>query len=234
MRPSKEGALRYGRRDAVAPNAHPSGTEGVDACAHNDTAKVVFEEQGYGAASIGRITSQAGINRATFYLHFPDRSGVFRQVVAHERLHTDEYWRELNVALKERTPAAIAQWVQNLTTWARYNAELMPAKHGAMAADPEFANDFQPRYDRLATEIADYLDTFPGPASTREDPRPDARGARRPDALPLTRAGRVDGVDRPAARCAHRHLLPGSTSAVTDGGHPFAQDSVMNRVVFEA
>jgi AcrR family transcriptional regulator len=126
-----------------------------------DAAKLVFEEQGYGAASIGSITAEAGINRATFYLHFSDKFAVFREVVAHDRLHTDEYWRELNVALKERTPEAIAGWIRRLTVWAKDNARLMPAKHEAMASEPAFAKDFQPRYDRLATEIDDYLNTYP-------------------------------------------------------------------------
>jgi AcrR family transcriptional regulator len=133
-----------------------------------DAAKSVFEEHGYGAASIGTITDVAGINRATFYLHFPDKFAVFREVVAHDRLHTDEYWRELNVALKERTPEAIAAWIKRLTVWAKDNARLMPAKHEAMASEPEFAKDFQPRYDRLALEIDDYLQTFPKPQREAE------------------------------------------------------------------
>jgi AcrR family transcriptional regulator len=68
-----------------------------------DAAKSVFEEHGYGAASIGTITDVAGINRATFYLHFPDKFAVFREVVAHDRLHTDEYWRELNSPWRSRS-----------------------------------------------------------------------------------------------------------------------------------
>lgn len=126
-----------------------------------DAARTVFEREGYGRASIGLIAGEASINRATFYLHFSDKADVFREVVAHDRLHTDEYWRELNTALLTGTRDAIERWLERLTQWYRDNSLLMPAKHEAMAADPEFAREFQPRYDRLAVEINEYLETLP-------------------------------------------------------------------------
>jgi AcrR family transcriptional regulator len=126
-----------------------------------DAARVVFEQHGYAGASIGLITSEAEINRATFYLHFPEKAAVFREVVALDRMHTDEYWRELNTALMTGTREAMAHWIVRLTHWARDNASLMPSKHEAMASDPEFAKEFQPRYDRLADEIGEYLATIP-------------------------------------------------------------------------
>lgn len=126
-----------------------------------DAARVVFEQQGYSGASIGLITTEAAINRATFYLHFPDKAAVFREVVALDRMHTDEYWRELNTALLDGTRESMARWTLRLTQWARDNASLMPAKHEAMASDPEFAKEFQPRYDRLADEISEFLATVP-------------------------------------------------------------------------
>lgn len=132
-----------------------------------EAARSVFEREGYGGASIGLITNEAAINRATFYLHFPDKAAVFREVVAHDRLHTDEVWRELNSALLAGTRKAMSGWVDRLTEWHRDNALLMPSKHEAMASDPSFAAEFQPRYDRLATEIEEYLSQFP--AKQRED-----------------------------------------------------------------
>jgi hypothetical protein len=61
----------------------------------------------------------------------------------------------------------MSTWVRRLTDWARENARLMPSKHEAMASDPEFAKEFQPRYDRLADEISEYLQTLP--AADRAD-----------------------------------------------------------------
>lgn len=132
-----------------------------------DAARVVFEREGYAGASIGLITRHAAINRATFYLHFADKAEVFREVVAHEKLHTDEVWRELNTALLKGTRRAISNFLVRLTKWHRTNALLMPSKHEAMASDPEFAKQFQPRYDQLAVEIGEYLATFP--QKRRED-----------------------------------------------------------------
>lgn len=134
-----------------------------------DAARVVFEQQGYAGASIGLITNEASINRATFYLHFPDKAAVFREVVALDRMHTDEYWRQLNTALVAGTRESMDRWILRLTHWARDNASLMPSKHEAMASDPEFAKEFQPRYDRLSDEIRPYLATLPA------DERADAK-----------------------------------------------------------
>ncbi|MGO3146739.1 MAG: TetR/AcrR family transcriptional regulator [Leucobacter sp.] len=132
-----------------------------------EAAKPVFEREGYAGASIGLIASEAFINRATFYLHFADKSEVFREVVSHDRLALTEYWRELNTVLLVGTRAAVESWVLHLTQWYRDNSQLMPAKHEAMASDPAFAKEFQPRYDRLALEIRGYLDQFP--EKQRED-----------------------------------------------------------------
>ena len=126
-----------------------------------DAARSVFESEGYAGASIGLITNEAAINRATFYLHFPDKAAVFREVAALDRMRTDEYWRELNTALLIGTRDAVAHWVLRLTQWARDNALLMRSKHEAMASDSEFAKEFQPRYDRLALNIEEYLSRFP-------------------------------------------------------------------------
>ena len=126
-----------------------------------DAARTAFEQKGYAGASIGLITRQAAINRATFYLHFPDKAAVFREVVALDRMRTDEYWRDLNATLMKGTREAFEDWIEGLTHWARDNASLMASKHEAMASDPEFAKEFQPRYDRLANQITEYLATFP-------------------------------------------------------------------------
>ncbi len=126
-----------------------------------DAARTVFEAQGYSRTSIGLVTTEADINRATFYLHFPHKAAVFREVVALDRMGTDAYWRRLNEALLEGTRDALTAWVRSMARWADDNASLMAARHEAMASDPDFARELQPRFDRLFAELAPYLATVP-------------------------------------------------------------------------
>jgi AcrR family transcriptional regulator len=133
-----------------------------------DAARAVFGREGYGGTSIGLIANAAAINRATFYLHFSGKVDVFRAVFAHDRLRTDEYWRELNTALLTGTRHAVEAWLERITQWYLDNAPLMPAMHEAMAADQEFSREFQPHIDRLTEEVSEYLERFPGERRTDE------------------------------------------------------------------
>jgi AcrR family transcriptional regulator len=62
-----------------------------------EAAEAVFGEKGYDAASISEITGRAGVAQGTFYVHFPDKKGVFTELV-----------RSLNDRLREEVLAAIA------------------------------------------------------------------------------------------------------------------------------
>jgi AcrR family transcriptional regulator len=130
-------------------------------------AMAVFSEHGYGASSVGQVSTRAGVNRATFYLHFTDKAALLREVVALERMGTHDLWRALGDALVAGTRDSVGGWVVLAMDWSARNAPLMSCKHEAMASDPEFAQEFQPRYDRLAEGISAYLDTLP--AAERED-----------------------------------------------------------------
>lgn len=124
-------------------------------------ARSIFERDGFGGASIGAIAEVAGVNRATFYLHFPNKEAVFREVIHHDSLGTTKYWTKLNAALIEGTREAVSDWIKELKSWYRDHAMLMPAKHEAMAREDSLAPQFQPRYDELAVQLEEYLDQFP-------------------------------------------------------------------------
>lgn len=126
-----------------------------------EAARVVFEQNGYAGTSIGVITAEASINRATFYLHFADKAAVFREVVAIDRMRTGTYWAELDRVLVGGTRDGISRWIRRMTQWAEDNASLMPARHEAMASDPEFAKELQPRFDRLLEQVGGYIETVP-------------------------------------------------------------------------
>ena len=44
-------------------------------------ARAVFEEEGYGTASVSRVVERADVSRGTFYLYFDSKQDVFRTLV---------------------------------------------------------------------------------------------------------------------------------------------------------
>lgn len=125
-------------------------------------ARTVFEERGYGEASIGDITKAAKINRSTLYLHFANKAEVFNEVYeAVRKQQSARYWSLLNVALEEGTESALRNWLDNALTWWEDHAKLLPAIHEAMAGDLEVAARWKDQIDQLAHELDGYLQTIP-------------------------------------------------------------------------
>jgi AcrR family transcriptional regulator len=125
-------------------------------------ARRVFEERGYGQASIGDITKDANVNRATFYLHFSNKAAVFTDVYAEMReQQTSRYWAMLDEGLVAATPEALRAVLDGALSWWEENAALLPAVHEAMASDLEVAARWKDQLDLLAGELRGYLGQFP-------------------------------------------------------------------------
>lgn len=122
--------------------------------------RVVFARAGYRDATVGDITAEANVNRATFYLHFTNKSEVFRSVVQETYEDAIKYWTMLDKALLEGTPEAVRGWLETAVGWWDDNADLLPAHYAATAAEPEIATLWRETVDRLAVELHGYLGKF--------------------------------------------------------------------------
>ncbi|MGW6791584.1 TetR/AcrR family transcriptional regulator [Streptomyces chartreusis] len=125
-------------------------------------ARRVFEEHGYGQASIGDITKVARVNRATFYLHFANKAAVFNEVYAEVReQQSSHYWAMLDEGLTAGTKDALRSVLDRALAWWEEQAALLPAIHEAMASDLEVASRWKDQLDQLAGELHGYLGQFP-------------------------------------------------------------------------
>ncbi|MGW5647046.1 TetR/AcrR family transcriptional regulator [Saccharopolyspora sp. NPDC003752] len=125
-------------------------------------ARQVFEERGYGQASVGDIAKAAKVNRATFYLHFTNKAEVFTEVYRTVREEQSaQYWSLLGRALAEGKAASVREWLDKALVWWEDQAALLPAIHEAMASDLEVATRWKDQLDQLAGELGEYLATIP-------------------------------------------------------------------------
>jgi len=123
-------------------------------------ARNVFEDRGYTDAAIGDITDVAGVNRATFYLHFNNKSEVFTAVMNELFAGTAEYWRAMDRALMRSSRSAIRDWLDETSAWYINNARLLGAWNEAVAVDVTVSAATQAYMDTLAEELRDYLSPF--------------------------------------------------------------------------
>ncbi|GAA5156513.1 hypothetical protein GCM10023321_32330 [Pseudonocardia eucalypti] len=128
-----------------------------------DAARLVFEREGYGRATVGDITKQASINRATFYLHFPSKAALFEALFAGVMAEAARYWRLLDTALTADSRAAIREWLASTFAWWDEHAAILGPWQEAAASDPRIAAGWKGMYDQFADELEQYLGALAAP-----------------------------------------------------------------------
>ena len=82
------------------------------------SAKEVFAEKGYHAASISDVIKRAGIARGTFYLYFTSKDAVFESILDLAILELQS--RIIGVDVAEGAPPAVLQLHQNVSRVLEY------------------------------------------------------------------------------------------------------------------
>lgn len=99
-----------------------------------NAAEEVFGGHGYAAASIADITSHAGVAQGTFYIYFPSKEAVFKELV-----------REMGIRTRQALSSGIAEAPDRLT-----------AEHAGLRAFLEFVRKHPALY-RIVEE-AQFVD----------------------------------------------------------------------------
>jgi AcrR family transcriptional regulator len=80
---------------------------------------LVFDRDGYGNAKIEDIAAEAGVSRATFYLHFSGKAEVLKAIMEPSALEYSTWYPEyqkLN-SLGDFTWQELRNWLRSLSSW---------------------------------------------------------------------------------------------------------------------
>lgn len=135
-----------------------------------DTARSLFETQGYSDVRVDDIVAAVGCSRATFYLHFTSKSEVLRAVANSGTLNSvREFYADLDRVLTTGSRAAFEEWVTRAIHWFLTNKDMLPAWDEATALEPEFRAVAREGIMTLADSMPAFLARWP--ADRRDEAR---------------------------------------------------------------
>ncbi|TKJ22186.1 TetR/AcrR family transcriptional regulator [Blastococcus sp. CCUG 61487] len=120
-------------------------------------AEAVFQRDGYSGTTVGNIASTANVSRATFYVHFTDKSDVLMTLMRANLAETPDYWREVDAALVLGDRDALRASLRNTLNWYAQHANLLRPLREALAANPTLAQRVEGSFAGFADEMTGYL-----------------------------------------------------------------------------
>ncbi|WP_454197560.1 TetR/AcrR family transcriptional regulator [Nocardia sp. Marseille-Q1738] len=135
-----------------------------------DTARHLFETQGYSGVRVDDIAAAVGCSRATFYLHFTGKLEVLRAIAEAGTLASvRQFYADLDRVLTIGSREAFAEWMTRAIDWFFANKDLLPAWDEATALEPEFRAVARDGIMTLADSMPDFLSRWP--AERRDEAR---------------------------------------------------------------
>ncbi|MFD4357629.1 TetR/AcrR family transcriptional regulator [Nocardia sp. NPDC058519] len=127
-----------------------------------ETARSLFETQGYSDVRVDDIVAAVGCSRATFYLHFTSKSEVLRAIAQEGTLTSvREFYADLDRVLTTGSRAALQEWMTRAIYWFLTNRDMLPAWDEATALEPEFRALAREGIMTLADSMPAYLARWP-------------------------------------------------------------------------
>ncbi|AUH68031.1 MULTISPECIES: TetR/AcrR family transcriptional regulator [Gordonia] len=135
-----------------------------------EAARGLFTENGYADVTVDDITRAVGCSRATFYLHFTNKTDILARISAETmQQRAASVYGDLDAVLRDGSRAAFTAWIERALEWFDANRDILPAWDEALSADPEFRSVGRASITALTDAMPDYLSRWP------DDRREEAR-----------------------------------------------------------
>ncbi|WP_228001628.1 TetR/AcrR family transcriptional regulator [Nocardia australiensis] len=127
-----------------------------------ETARTLFETQGYSDVRVDDIAAAVGCSRATFYLHFTGKPEVLRAIANEGTLTSVQlFYADLDRVLTTGSRAEFGDWMTRALDWFFANKDMLPAWDEATAVEPEFRAVAREGIMTLANSMPAYLARWP-------------------------------------------------------------------------
>ncbi|MEU4414244.1 MULTISPECIES: TetR/AcrR family transcriptional regulator [Nocardia] len=127
-----------------------------------ETARTLFETQGYSDVRVDDIAAAVGCSRATFYLHFTSKGEVLRAIAQEGTLASvRDFYADLDRVLTTGSRESFADWMTRAIDWFFTNKDMLPAWDEATALEPEFRAVAREGIMALADTMPAYLGRWP-------------------------------------------------------------------------
>jgi AcrR family transcriptional regulator len=124
-------------------------------------AETVFQRDGYSGTTVANIAASANVSRATFYLHFTDKSEVLMTLMRADLAETPDYWREVDAALVGGDRSALRASLRNTLNWYGQHSGLLRPLREALAVTPYLAQQVDGNFAGFADQMSGYLARVP-------------------------------------------------------------------------
>jgi AcrR family transcriptional regulator len=126
-----------------------------------DSAIRVFERTGYTNATVNDIVDEAGVSRATFYLHFENKLELVHAWYAEARPDLEATFPLLTRALLLESRDLLAEWMDALFDYYRHTPVLHAVMGEMSTAHVESRDVFVARQRESLLPLREFLDTVP-------------------------------------------------------------------------
>lgn len=120
-------------------------------------AEAIFERDGYWRTTVVTITKAANVSRATFYLHFTDKSTLLLAIMRTNLADTPAYWQQVDAALIDGGRDSLRAALGRTLNWYQEHGRMLRTVREAMTSDPHLAEQTEGTIAGFADEMSDYL-----------------------------------------------------------------------------
>lgn len=127
-----------------------------------ESAHELFAGRGYAAVTVDDIAAAAGCSRATFYLHFPGKVDILRELAGDGMAPSAlAFYQDLDRVLDTGSRAEFTAWLTRAIDWFHRYQQMLPAWDEATTLEPDFRATARAGILALPNAMTSYLSRWP-------------------------------------------------------------------------
>ena len=127
-----------------------------------ESAHQLFATRGDAAVTVDDIAAAAGCSRATFYVHFPGKVDILRELAGDGMAPSAlSFYQDLDRVLDTGSRAEFTAWITRAIDWFHRYQQMLPAWDEATTLEPDFRATARAGIVALPNAMTSYLSRWP-------------------------------------------------------------------------